>query len=326
MNPDALVAGVLAGNRRALSRSITLVESERDDLAQLGQQVLSAVLKETGGAIRVGITGTPGAGKSTLIEALGLRLVDEGRRVAVLAVDPSSPISGGSILGDKTRMERLSQAEAAYIRPSPSGGLLGGVARKTREAMLLCEAAGFDVVLIETVGVGQSETVVAQMVDTFVLLLLPAGGDELQGVKRGVLELSDLVVINKVDGALAAQGEATRLDYQRALHLLRAKTTGWTVPSLAVSAREGLGLDMLWEQICAHRHQLEENGALEARRASQRERWLWTELEHALMMRFREDTAVQQALPGALEGVRGRHISPTQAAADLIATFENSRR
>ncbi|HKY65292.1 MAG TPA: methylmalonyl Co-A mutase-associated GTPase MeaB, partial [Acidimicrobiales bacterium] len=246
---DDLARGLTTGDRRALARSITLVESARADRRAEAAALLDAVLPETGRAVRVGISGTPGAGKSTFIDELGSHLTAAGHRVAVLAVDPSSSRSGGSIMGDKTRMERLARDPAAFIRPSPSGGTLGGVARRTREAAFLCEAAGFDVVLVETVGVGQSETVVADMVDCFVLLAAPGGGDELQGIKRGIMELADVIVVNKADGDLLPAARRAVADHRHAVHLLRPKHPGWTVPVLAVSALHGTGIDEVWTEV-----------------------------------------------------------------------------
>ncbi len=333
---DALVAGILAHDRRALARSITLVESERQDLADLGQAVLAEVLPKTGRAIRLGVSGVPGVGKSTLIETLGMSLVqgslsvvaasdDESHgeseatrplRVAVLAVDPSSPLSGGSILGDKTRMERLSRETGAFIRPSPTSGHLGGVARRTREAMLLCEAAGFDVVIVETVGVGQSEAAVAQMVDTFLLLLLPAGGDELQGVKRGILELSDLVVVHKADGDLENQARQTAVDYRRALHLVQSRVPDWQTPVLLASSMAATGIDALWENVLAHRSAMERSGALQSRRAEQAERWMWTAVDDGVRRHVLD--ATKDAAATVVEQVRAGQMPPTMAALTLL--------
>src|SRR5829696_4993615 len=256
-----LAQEVIAGDRRALARAITLAESTRPDHRAEAEALLAEVLPRSGAAVRVGISGAPGAGKSTLIEALGTHLVAEGQRVAVLAVDPSSTRSGGSILGDKTRMEQLTRSPDAFVRPSPTGGTLGGVARRTREAMLLCEAAGFDVVLVETVGVGQSEVKVAAMVDLFLVIVAPGGGDELQGIKRGIMELADLVVVNKADGDLAPAARQAEADHRHALGLLRPRFEGWRPPVLSCSARTGTGVDAVWAAVLEHRSTLERTGA-----------------------------------------------------------------
>jgi LAO/AO transport system kinase len=318
---DMLAEGVAGGDRRSLARAITLVESTRLDRSADGAAVLDRVLDRTGSATRVGISGTPGAGKSTFIEALGLHLIGAGHRVAVLAVDPSSTRSGGSILGDKTRMEGLVRAPEAFIRPSPSGGSLGGVARRTREAMLLCEAAGYDVVLVETVGVGQSETAVDDMVDTFCLLVSPGGGDELQGIKRGIMELADLVVVNKADGDLAAAANHAASDYAAALHLLRPKTAAWSARVLLASALEGRGVAEVWEAVEAHRDALAAAGELDRRRAEQARAWLWSEVTDRLTTAFRRDPEVGRLLP-ELEAEVGAGVrSPTTAALRLLDAF-----
>jgi len=330
--PDVedLADEVKEGGRRALARAITLVESEHPDHVRAGQRLLNALLPHTGRAIRVGVSGTPGVGKSTFIEAFGLHLVAEGHKVAVLAVDPSSPISGGSILGDKTRMEELSRSSHAFIRPSPSQGELGGVARRTREAMLLCEAAGYDVVIVETVGVGQSEIEVADMVDSFLLLLAPGGGDTLQGVKRGVLEISDLVVINKADGALLEVARRTRREYEMGLSLQKPTLEGWHVPVMLTSALDGVGIDAVWEKIREHRARLESTHidgerALDAKRASQAERWMWSVVDHELKARFRGAPTVTAQLDDVRRAVRGGARSATDGALLLLAAFFGER-
>jgi LAO/AO transport system kinase len=307
------------GDRRALARSITLVESTRADLRLEAASLLDAVLPATGGAVRVGISGTPGAGKSTFIDELGTHLTGAGHRVAVLAVDPSSRRSGGSIMGDKTRMERLGRDPAAFIRPSPSGGTLGGVARRTREAALLCEAAGFDVVLIETVGVGQSETVVADMVDCFVLIAAPGGGDELQGIKRGIMELADVIVINKADGDLLPAARRAASDHRQAVHLLRPKHPGWTVPVLLASALRGTGIDEVWQEVERFAAHLRADGGLDRLRAEQSVAWMWTEVQERLVETFRRDERVAKRLADIEAAVRARHVSPTTAAHELLA-------
>lgn len=313
-----LTNGILAGQRRSLARGITLVESQRDDHARAAQDMLQALHGKSGQALRLGISGTPGVGKSTFIEALGLRLVAAGHKVAVLAVDPSSLRSGGSLLGDKTRMERLSRETSAFIRPSPSGGYLGGTARRTREAMLLCEAAGFDIVVVETVGVGQSEANVASMVDVFALLLHPGGGDELQGVKRGVLELCDLVCVHKADGDLRKSAQQTRLDYQRGLHLLRP---GENIPVLLASSVTGDGLDALWEQITAEHDELRRSGALESRRKDQAERWFHRVIEDELSRRFFQHPRVAKLQANVAKSVRAGTEVPTRGALSLLDAF-----
>jgi LAO/AO transport system kinase len=317
----ALAGGVRAGDRRALARAITLVESTRPDHRARATQLLDALVAETGRSHRVGISGAPGAGKSTFIEALGLHLVGEGHHVAVLAVDPSSTVSGGSVLGDKTRMEELSRRPETYIRPSPSGGTLGGVARRTREALLLCEAAGFDVVLVETVGVGQSEVAVAGMVDLFLLLLAPGAGDELQGVKRGIVELADLVVVNKADGDLAPAAARTATEYSHALHLLRPRTPAWSPTVLTCSAIEARGIAEVWDAIGSHRRALEAAGELERLRGEQAREWMWTEVDESLHESLRRDERVAAMLAGLEDAVVAGTMSPTAAAQRVLGEF-----
>jgi LAO/AO transport system kinase len=315
---DELATGVLAGERAVLSRAITLAESRLAADQDLAQELLIRVADRTGTAIRLGLTGVPGAGKSTMIETLGSWLVRHGHRVAVLVIDPSSSRSGGSILGDKTRMPKLSLLEKAYIRPSPSAGVLGGVAWRTREAMLLCEAAGFDVVIVESVGVGQSEAELAQIVDTFCLLLVPGAGDELQGIKRGIVELADVVVVNKADGDRVAAAKSAAGDYRHALRMLPAATSGWQTPVLTFSAREGTGLEELWGAFTAHRSLLESSGQLDQRRADQQQRWLRTLLDETILQRFRSRPGFAEALNAAQESVRGAHATVPQAVKQLI--------
>jgi LAO/AO transport system kinase len=315
---EQLVEGVSGGDRGMLSRAITLAESRLAGDQDLAQRLLVRLSERTGGAVRLGLTGVPGAGKSTTIDALGLWLLQRGHRVAVLVVDPSSARSGGSILGDKTRMPRLAVAEDAYIRPSPSAGVLGGVAWRTREAMLLCEAAGFDVVIVESVGVGQSESELAAIVDTLCLLLVPAGGDELQGIKRGVVELADVIAVNKADGDLLAGARRAARDYRHALRLLPPSTPGWTTPVLTYSAREGTGLTELWETILAHRDHLERSGELAARRAHQQRLWLERLLEETAIRRLRERPGFEEALAGAWERVREGALTVPQAVGTIL--------
>jgi LAO/AO transport system kinase len=311
-----LADAVRAGDRRALARAITLVESTRADHRAEAATLLDALMPATGAATRVGISGAPGAGKSTFIEALGLHLVDRGHRVAVLAVDPSSTRSGGSILGDKTRMEQLARRDGAFIRPSPSGGTLGGVARRTREAMLVCEAAGFDVVIVETVGVGQSEVAVAGMVDAFVLLLAPGAGDELQGVKRGIVELADLVVVNKADGALADLARHTAADYAHALHLVGPAQV------LLASALEGTGIAEVWDAIGALVAGARGAGDFERRRSTQARDWMWSEVTETLVERLRADAGVRAEVDALEADVGAGRVSAAAAARQLLRRFD----
>ncbi len=316
-----LVEGVVARKPRALARAITLVESTRRDHQARAAAVLEALLPHTGRSLRVGISGAPGAGKSTFIEALGLHLTAQGRRVAVLAVDPSSALSGGSILGDKTRMERLSREPAAFIRPSPSGGSLGGVAEKTREAMLVCEAAGFDVILVETVGVGQSETAVAGMVDVFVLLQMPNAGDDLQAIKRGIVELADVVVVNKADLDPPAADRA-RHQFEGALAMLHGTTPEWRPSVLAVSAATGAGIDAFWAEIERYRDAMAAGGGFEAKRRRQALDWMWALIDGGLRARFREHPKVRRDLDPVGRAVSEGRMTPAAAAARLLAYLD----
>ncbi|KIG16362.1 putative periplasmic protein kinase ArgK [Enhygromyxa salina] len=320
-----LEAGVRAGDRSALGRAITLIESglERDQVH--ARSLLERILPHTGAGIRVGITGVPGVGKSTFIETLGRQLTSNGTKVAVLAVDPSSTRSGGSILGDKTRMQELARDPLAFVRPSPSRGSLGGVARRTREAILLCEAAGYEVVLVETVGVGQSETMVAGMVDCFLVLMLAGAGDELQGIKRGILELADLVTINKADGDNMQNARRARMEYARALHLMPRKSAHWDVPVLTCSGISGDGVDVLWAEIERFRAALTASGEWEQTRAQQRVQAMWRAIEWGVMQVFREHGEVGQRV-GAVElDVRDGRVAPDHAAAELLAVFRGAR-
>ncbi|HVS65932.1 MAG TPA: methylmalonyl Co-A mutase-associated GTPase MeaB [Thermoanaerobaculia bacterium] len=314
---DQLAAGVRARDRAALGRAITLIESRRAADHGPAQELLQRLLPDAGAAHRVGITGAPGVGKSTFIEALGGHLTASGLRVAVLAIDPSSRKTGGSILGDKTRMTRLATDPEAFIRPSPTGGTLGGVARRTRESMLVCEAAGFDVVLVETVGTGQSETAVADMVDLFLLLLMPGGGDELQGLKKGVLELADLVAINKADGSSLERARDTAAEYGAALRILTPRGVRWTPEVLLVSALEGRGITELWQRVEAHREALGDE--LEARRRRQRLRWMWSLVEERAVERVRRHPAVAELVAELEPEVESGRLSPTLAADRLLA-------
>lgn len=317
----SLVDGVLAGQRRALAKSITLIESTREDHQLRAGEVLRALLPHTGRSIRVGISGVPGVGKSTFIEALGLALIARGHKVAVLAIDPSSSVTGGSILGDKTRMEHLSQSTDAFIRPSPSAGSLGGVAARTREAMLVCEAAGFDVVIVETVGVGQSETAVAGMTDVFVLLQLPNAGDDLQAIKKGIVELADVVVFNKADiDEMAAERAMQQM--KGALHLLRAASPDWTVPVLKVSAVKHAGLDDFWSAILRYRDAMQAGGAWEARRSRQALDWMWALVDQGLRHRFEHHPAVRAALPDIRAAVAAGTLPASAAALRLLQAMD----
>ena len=318
---DELVAGVLDGDRRALARAITVVESTRPDHRSEAAALLDQLLPRTGTAVRLGISGPPGVGKSTFIEAFGTHLTGHGHRVAVLAVDPTSARTGGSILGDKTRMERLARDPAAYVRPSPSGGELGGVARRTREALLVCEAAGFDVVLVETVGVGQSELAVAELVDLFVLLASPSGGDDLQGIKRGIMELADLVVVTKADGDLAKAANHAAADIARALHLLRPRYEGLSTEVLLVSSPTATGVSEVWDRLTdAHEH-LRSTGQLDALRARQAVAWMTDEVRSGLTERFRARASGDGDLARLTAAVSNGATAPTAAAQELLDRF-----
>ncbi len=316
-----LARGVLAGERRALAQAITLVESSRADHRVAAEDLLDRILPRSGQAVRLGITGVPGVGKSTFIEAFGLYLIEQGHRVAVLAVDPTSRRSRGSILGDKTRMAELSRVPEAFIRPSPAGDTLGGVARRTREAMLVCEAAGFDVVLVETVGVGQSETAVADMVDMFLLLLQPGAGDELQGFKRGIMELADLIVVNKADGELAAPAEQAAAEYRGALQFLRPASRAWKPEVLKCSSLNGTGMAEIWDATQKFRAALGAVGELESKRAGQALAWMWSEVSETLLAALRVHPGVAARLPALEAEVRAGTVTPTAAAERLLAAF-----
>ncbi len=316
-----LVDGVLARQRRALAKTITLIESTRADHQQRAQKVIGALLPHTGKAIRVGISGVPGAGKSTFIEALGNYLIDRGHHLAVLAVDPSSSVSGGSILGDKTRMESLCQRVEAFIRPSPSAGSLGGVAEKTREAMLACEAAGYDVIIVETVGVGQSETTVAGMVDIFTLVQLPNAGDDLQAIKKGIVEIADLVAINKCDIDPRAAAVA-RAQWKQALHMLRPTSPNWRPPVIGVSALKMEGMAEFWTEIERYREITTQTGEFEAKRKKQALDWMWSLIESGLHQFFRNHPQVHAALPKLSSQVAGGTTTPGTAAQRLLAYLD----
>ena len=311
-----------ARSRRALAKAITLIESTRADHQERAAALLDALLPHAGRAIRVGITGVPGVGKSTFIEALGLYLIERGRRVAVLAVDPSASVTGGSILGDKTRMELLSQRDEAYIRPSPTSGALGGVAEKTREAMLVCEAAGFDVVIVETVGVGQSETAVAGMTDVFVLLQLPNAGDDLQAIKKGIVELADIVVFNKADIDPRATASAAA-QMRAALAMLRPSSPHWQPPVLEASAAKKQGIEAFWQAIENHRRTQTDSGELEAKRRRQAIAWMWQLIDSGLRHRFHGHPGVKEALPRLTQAVEAGTVTPASATQAL---FDNLSR
>jgi LAO/AO transport system kinase len=314
----ALVNGVLAHQLRPLAKAITLIESHRKDHRNRARALLDALLPHTGTAMRIGISGVPGVGKSTFIEAFGLYLIEQGLRVAVLAVDPSSTLSGGSILGDKTRMELLSQNPAAFIRPSPSAGNLGGVAEKTREAMLVCEASGFDVIVVETVGVGQSETAVAGMTDLFCLLQLPNAGDELQAIKKGVMELADLIAINKADIDPAA-AQMARSHIRTALRMLRPTSTNWTVPVLTLSALRKDGIAEFWDTVKRFRDTMTATGEFATRRKHQAAAWMWEIIDTDLKQRFHQHLQIRAELPGFLEAVEEGRVTPSAAARELLS-------
>ena len=316
---DAYLEGVRAGDRAVLARAITLIESTNPAHHELAEELLQRLLPFTGGAHRVGITGVPGVGKSTLIDQLGVNLAEAGHRIAVLAVDPTSGRSGGSILGDKTRMHRLALSRNAFIRPSPTSGTLGGVARKTRETMALVEAAGFDVVIVETVGVGQSELAVSQMVDFFLVLLLAGGGDELQGLKKGVIELADMVAINKADADNITAAMRAAANYQSALNLLTPASPNWQPPVITVSARENKGLDTLWAKVCEHHVRMTTSGELRARRQAQAVAWLREMLQERLLAALKANPQVAARLPSIETDVRDGRLMPTGAADQILA-------
>lgn len=321
---EALAEAIRAGERRALAKAITLVESTRADHQEQAQRLLELLLPYTGQAYRIGVSGVPGVGKSTFIDAFGLHLIACGQRVAVLAVDPSSAISGGSILGDKTRMARLSVAPAAFIRPSPSGGTFGGVARHTREAILLCEAAGYGVIVVETVGVGQSEFTVASMVDFFLVLMLAGAGDELQGLKKGILELVDALAITKADGDNLAAAEQAAAEYRAALRLFRHHTSSWEPPVVTVSALTGKGIDTVWELVREHRARLAATSDLQRKREAQQHKWFWDMVREGILEHFLARHDVQALLPSLERAVMEHRLSPTEAARRLLAVLDPS--
>ena len=318
---DDYVAGVKACDRAVLARAITLIESTNPSHQERAQELLQALLGESRTARRVGITGVPGVGKSTMIDSLGTHLTGKGHKVAVLAIDPTSSRTGGSILGDKTRMPRLSQDDNAFIRPSPTSGTLGGVTKSTRETMALLEAAGFDVVLVETVGVGQSETAVAAMVDFFLVLMLAGAGDELQGIKKGVIELADMIAVTKADGANQDHAKKAAAEYRAALHILSPASPNWTPPVLTISAQESRGLDELWDKIEDHRKALGESGELEAKRREQAVAWLHEMVLARLERAFRDHAGVAEQLPTLEAEVRDGTLTPSLAVERLMQAF-----
>ena len=313
ITPDA----VASGDRAVLARAITLMESRRPDHRAKARELLRVLMPRTGKAVRVGITGVPGVGKSTAIDALGTLLTGRGHKVAVLAVDPTSTRSGGAILGDKTRMARLAVDPNAFIRPSPSSGTLGGVAAKTRETMLLCEAAGFDVILVETVGVGQSETAVADLTDFFLVLMLPGAGDELQGIKKGILELADMIAVNKADDDLL-RAKAAAAEYKAALHILTPASPVWTPPVVTVSGLTGQGLDELWSKVLDHRKRMEASRELQAKRRAQDSKWMWALVHERLRERLAHDAALRRRVPEIEHAIAEGRLSPTAGADEIV--------
>jgi LAO/AO transport system kinase len=321
-DPADLARGIRAGERAVIARAITLVESRRSDHQKAARRLVQELMASTGKAIRVGITGAPGVGKSTTIDALGTFLTGKGHKVAVLAVDPSSTRSGGSILADKTRMPRLSSDGNAFVRPSPSSGTLGGVATKTRESMLICEAAGYDVVLVETIGTGQSETMVADMTDFFLVLMLPGAGDELQGLKKGVIEIADMIAINKADGDNIKRAQAAAAEYRAALHILNPRSQSWSPPVVTYSALTGVGIAELWDSILDHRERMGKAGELDARRREQQVKWMWAMLEERVFARLKSNPALRAKLPRIEAAVAAGRMSPALAVEEIASLLD----
>jgi LAO/AO transport system kinase len=317
LDVPALARAIRAGDRAVLARAITLIESKRVDHRTAARALVQELLPHTGGALRVGITGAPGVGKSTTIDTLGTFLTAQGRKLAVLTVDPSSSRTGGSILGDKTRMARLANDPNAYIRPSPSSGTLGGVAAATRETMLLCEAAGYDVVLVETVGIGQSEIAVADMTDVFLVLMLPGAGDELQGLKKGVLELADMLAVNKADGDNVARANAAAAEYRAAFHILTPRSANWSPPVLTHSALTGTGVPELWQQVLQHRERMTSTGEFAGRRREQQVKWMWTMLDDRITGHLRSDPSIKSRLRALEASVAAGKLSPALAVDEI---------
>jgi LAO/AO transport system kinase len=317
-----LARGIRARERAVIARAITLIESRRSDHQKAARRLVQELLPLTGEAIRVGITGAPGVGKSTTIDALGTFLTSKGHKVAVLAVDPSSTRSGGSILADKTRMPRLSSDADAFVRPSPSSGTLGGVAAKTRESMLICEAAGYDVVLVETIGTGQSETIVADMTDFFLVLMLPGAGDEMQGLKKGVIEIADMLAINKADGDNIKRAQAAAAEYRAALHILNPRSRTWSPPVVTYSALTGAGIAELWDSILDHRQRMTNSGELDARRREQQVKWMWAMLEERVFARLKSNPALRAKLPRIEAAVAAGRMSPAIAVEEIVSLLD----
>src|SRR5215467_10414813 len=322
LDHTGLARGIRTGERAAIARAITLVESRRGDHQKAARLLVQELLPSTGKSMRVGVTGAPGVGKSTAIDALGSFLTAAGHKVAVLAVDPSSVRSGGSILADKTRMARLACDPNAFVRPSPSSGTLGGVAAKTRESMLVCEAAGYDVVLVETIGTGQSETMVADMTDCFLVLLLPGAGDEMQGLKKGVVELADLIAVNKADGDNVKRAKAAAAEYRAALHILNPRSPTWSPPVVTYSALTGAGIAELWDSILDHRQRMTNSGELDARRREQQVKWMWAMLEERVFARLKSDPALKAKLPRIEAAVARGRMSPAIAVEEIAALLD----
>jgi LAO/AO transport system kinase len=318
-HPQTYIDGVLAQERRVIAKTITLVESSLPAHQEVAQTIMDALLPHTGNAVRMGITGVPGVGKSTFIDALGVHLIQQGYHLAVLAVDPSSAKSGGSVMADKTRMEKLSAEKQAFVRPSPSGGTLGGVAQKTRETMLICEAAGYDAIIVETVGIGQSESTVASMVDFFLVLMLAGAGDELQGIKRGILELADAIAVNKADGDNVNHAKKAAKIFETALHLLQPPSTIWTPPVLTCSALEMSGIEEIWHTVLRHRETLSDCGALEHKRRTQTIDWMWSLIEEGIQDRFYSHPDIKPRLAQVTQAVEEGEIAPRHAARELLS-------
>ncbi len=321
LNIQKLSEGVLSGNVRSLAKAITLIESQNPDHSKSAGELLDNLLPDTGNSIRIGISGVPGVGKSTFIEALGMNLLQHEHKIAILAVDPSSQLSGGSILGDKTRMEELAREKNAFIRPSPAGKTLGGVAQKTRETMLLCEAAGYDVIIVETVGVGQSEIAVASMVDFFLLLQLANAGDELQGIKKGVMEIADTILINKAEGENRPRAELARQQYENALHLLKPKSKNWQVPALLCSALHNQGIDEIWQKVLDFVTTMKQHNEFEEKRKLQATDWMWAIVMDDLKSLFLSDTNVAATINQVQAGVSQGTTTPSAAARRLLDVF-----